>query len=434
MRRTRLDSGLRVVTETLPGAALRGGRLLGGHRLARRARRRSPAPATSSSTCCSRAPRPRDAAEIAEAVESVGGDMNAFTAQEVTAFYVRVPDQRLALALDILSDIVWSARAARRRGRVRAPGDPRRDPDARRHARRPRARPVRGGAVPRPPARARGRRARRRRSRRWRATTIAEYHADALPARQRRGRGGRQPRPRRRSSRWSRPRVADRRPAPGPTASAAPTRADSAPLARVERPTRAGAPRARHARRCAATTPTATRSAVAQPGARRRHVRRGCSRRCASSAASRTPCTRTAARSRRPARSAVYARHRARAGRRDCSTSSRGELDRLVADGGVTERELDGAKGHLTGSLALSLESSSSRMHRIGRSELTHGRDPDARRGGRSRSRRSPPTTSRGSSTACSATARAPWPWSGPSEPLDRASDALARRSIRVRR
>ncbi len=52
------------------------------------------------------------------------------------------------------------------------------------------------------------------------------------------------------------------------------------------------------------------------------------------------------------------------------------ELDRLVADGGVTEKELNGAKGHLTGSLALSLESSSSRMHRIGRSELTMGEIP----------------------------------------------------------
>ena len=34
----------------------------------------------------------RTAQEIAEDVESVGGDMNAFTAQELTAFYVRVPD------------------------------------------------------------------------------------------------------------------------------------------------------------------------------------------------------------------------------------------------------------------------------------------------------------------------------------------------------
>ncbi len=50
----------------------------------------------------------RSASDIAEAVESVGGDMNAFTTQEMTAFYVRVPDQCLALALDILSDIVWT--------------------------------------------------------------------------------------------------------------------------------------------------------------------------------------------------------------------------------------------------------------------------------------------------------------------------------------
>jgi len=49
------------------------------------------------------------------------------------------------------------------------------------------------------------------------------------------------------------------------------------------------------------------------------------------------------------------------------------ELRRLVADRGITARELDAAKGHLTGSLALSLESSSSRMHRLGRSELTLG-------------------------------------------------------------
>jgi predicted Zn-dependent peptidase len=52
------------------------------------------------------------------------------------------------------------------------------------------------------------------------------------------------------------------------------------------------------------------------------------------------------------------------------------QLERLVADGGVSARELEAAKGHLTGSLALSLESSSSRMHRLGRSELTLGEVP----------------------------------------------------------
>ena len=33
--------------------------------------------------------------------------MNAFTTQEHTAFYVRVPDEHLELALDILADVVW---------------------------------------------------------------------------------------------------------------------------------------------------------------------------------------------------------------------------------------------------------------------------------------------------------------------------------------
>jgi predicted Zn-dependent peptidase len=49
----------------------------------------------------------RSASDIASAVESVGGDMNAFTTQEYTAFYVRVPDDHLGLALDILADVVW---------------------------------------------------------------------------------------------------------------------------------------------------------------------------------------------------------------------------------------------------------------------------------------------------------------------------------------
>jgi predicted Zn-dependent peptidase len=50
----------------------------------------------------------RSARSIAEAVESVGGEMNAFTTQEYTAFYVRVPDDHLGLAVDVLSDITWS--------------------------------------------------------------------------------------------------------------------------------------------------------------------------------------------------------------------------------------------------------------------------------------------------------------------------------------
>jgi predicted Zn-dependent peptidase len=105
--RTRLDAGLRVVTEALP--ALRSvsvgfwvgvgsrdeheGELGASHFLEH---------------LLFKGTADRTAADIAEAVESVGGDMNAFTAQEMTAFYVRVPEEQLDLALDILGDVIWS--------------------------------------------------------------------------------------------------------------------------------------------------------------------------------------------------------------------------------------------------------------------------------------------------------------------------------------
>jgi predicted Zn-dependent peptidase len=107
IRSTRLDSGLRIVTEALP--ALRSvsvgfwvgvgsrdehdGELGASHFLEH---------------LVFKGTEDRSAAQIAHAVESIGGDMNAFTAQEMTAFYVRVPDEELDLALDLLSDVVWA--------------------------------------------------------------------------------------------------------------------------------------------------------------------------------------------------------------------------------------------------------------------------------------------------------------------------------------
>ncbi len=50
----------------------------------------------------------RSAREIAETIENVGGEMNAFTSHEQTVFYVRVPSEHLELATDVLSDVVWN--------------------------------------------------------------------------------------------------------------------------------------------------------------------------------------------------------------------------------------------------------------------------------------------------------------------------------------
>ncbi len=50
----------------------------------------------------------RSARDIAETIDAVGGDMNAFTTKEYTTFYVRLLADDQALGLDILSDIIWS--------------------------------------------------------------------------------------------------------------------------------------------------------------------------------------------------------------------------------------------------------------------------------------------------------------------------------------
>jgi predicted Zn-dependent peptidase len=49
----------------------------------------------------------RSAAAIAESLDEVGGDCNAYTTKEYTTFYVRLLSEHLPLGLDILSEIMW---------------------------------------------------------------------------------------------------------------------------------------------------------------------------------------------------------------------------------------------------------------------------------------------------------------------------------------
>ncbi len=53
--------------------------------------------------------RRRTAAEIAEAFDAVGGELNAFTAKEHTCFYAHVLDTDLPMAVDVLADVVTDA-------------------------------------------------------------------------------------------------------------------------------------------------------------------------------------------------------------------------------------------------------------------------------------------------------------------------------------
>ena len=48
----------------------------------------------------------RSALDIAEAIEDVGGYINAYTSREVTAYYVRLLNENIPLAIDILADIL----------------------------------------------------------------------------------------------------------------------------------------------------------------------------------------------------------------------------------------------------------------------------------------------------------------------------------------
>jgi predicted Zn-dependent peptidase len=47
----------------------------------------------------------RSAAQISREIDSLGGEMNAYTSRETTTFYVKVLDQHLGRALDLLTDV-----------------------------------------------------------------------------------------------------------------------------------------------------------------------------------------------------------------------------------------------------------------------------------------------------------------------------------------
>jgi len=51
----------------------------------------------------------RSTSEIAESLESVGGQLNAFTSKELSCFYAHILDEHLPIAVDVLSDILMNS-------------------------------------------------------------------------------------------------------------------------------------------------------------------------------------------------------------------------------------------------------------------------------------------------------------------------------------
>ena len=107
IRQTRLDCGIRVVTERMPDAHS----VTTGFWVDAGSRDETSELAGAShflEHLLFKGTEKRSARDIAEAIEAVGGDMNAFTTKEYTAFYTRVLDDDIELGLDILSDIMWA--------------------------------------------------------------------------------------------------------------------------------------------------------------------------------------------------------------------------------------------------------------------------------------------------------------------------------------
>ncbi|BAX91899.1 M16 family metallopeptidase [Mycobacterium shigaense] len=111
LRRTTLPGGLRVVTEFLPavrsasvgvwvgvGSRDEGATVAGAaHFLEHLLFKSTPT---------------RTAVQIAQAMDAVGGELNAFTAKEHTCYYAHVLDSDLELAVDLVADVVLNGRCA----------------------------------------------------------------------------------------------------------------------------------------------------------------------------------------------------------------------------------------------------------------------------------------------------------------------------------
>ena len=105
LRRTTLPGGLRVVTERVPGVRSASVGVWVG------VGSRDEGPSVAGAAhflehLLFKATPTRTAVQIAQAVDAVGGELNAFTAKEQTCYYAHVLDTDLELAVDLVADVV----------------------------------------------------------------------------------------------------------------------------------------------------------------------------------------------------------------------------------------------------------------------------------------------------------------------------------------
>ena len=102
---TTLPNGFRIVTEHMPGlkSASAGVWVMAGGRHERPAQNGI---AHFLEHMAFKGTKRRSSLQIAEEIEDVGGYINAYTSREMTAYYARVLEKDVALALDVIGDIV----------------------------------------------------------------------------------------------------------------------------------------------------------------------------------------------------------------------------------------------------------------------------------------------------------------------------------------
>ncbi|WP_282784632.1 MULTISPECIES: pitrilysin family protein [unclassified Nocardia] len=105
VRKTVLPGGLRVVTEHVPGVRSASVGVWVG------VGSRDEGPTVAGAAhflehLLFKATPSRSALDIAQAMDAVGGELNAFTAKEQTCYYAHVIDEDLPLAVDLVSDVV----------------------------------------------------------------------------------------------------------------------------------------------------------------------------------------------------------------------------------------------------------------------------------------------------------------------------------------
>jgi predicted Zn-dependent peptidase len=108
VKRTVLPGGLRVITEQVPG--VRSASV--GIWVAVGSRDEKPAVAGAAhylEHLLFKGTARRTAVQIAEEIDAVGGELNAFTAKEHTCYYAHVIDTDLPLAMDLVCDVVFDA-------------------------------------------------------------------------------------------------------------------------------------------------------------------------------------------------------------------------------------------------------------------------------------------------------------------------------------